>query len=311
MIILKTIEELASLKGPIVLAAGTFDGLHLGHQALIRRAMDEAAACGGTAVVMTFDRHPASVVRPDRAPKLLTLNESKIALLDRMEVPALLLLEFTPELASVPAEEFIESLVAASHPLRMICVGSQWSFGKGGRGTLTLLEQMGREKGNKGFSVIQIAPVQVHGSAISSTRIRTAIAAGDFAEATACLGRPYFLTGRVVEGAGLGVTIGFPTANLDVEGMQLPPNGVYAVKVSRGAATLRGVCNIGLRPTVDATATTPVVEVHLFDISEDLVGEELSLEFLQFLRGEEKFVGLEELKTQIARDCDTARSLEF
>jgi riboflavin kinase/FMN adenylyltransferase len=311
MKILRSIDELALLKGPIVLAAGTFDGLHLGHQALIRRAMDEAASCGGTAVVMTFDRHPASVVRPDRAPKLLTLNESKIALLDRMEVPALLLLEFTPELASVPAEEFIESLVAASHPLRMICVGSQWSFGKGGRGTLTLLEQMGREKGNKGFSVIQIAPVQVHGSAISSTRIRTAIAAGDFAEATACLGRPYFLTGRVVEGAGLGVTIGFPTANLDVEGMQLPPNGVYAVKVSRGAATLRGVCNIGLRPTVDATATTPVVEVHLFDISEDLVGEELSLEFLQFLRGEEKFVGLEELKTQIARDCDTARSLEF
>jgi len=309
--ILHSIDELASLKGPIVLAAGTFDGLHLGHQALIRRAMDEAASCGGTAVVLTFDRHPASVVRPDRAPKLLTLNQSKIALLDRMEVPALLLLEFTPELASVPAEEFIESLVAASHPLRMICVGSQWSFGKGGQGTLTLLEQMGREKGNKGFSVIQITPVQVHESAISSTRIRNAIAAGDFAEAQACLGRPFLLAGKVVKGAGLGATIGFPTANLDIEGMQLPPNGVYAVKVSRGAATLRGVCNIGLRPTVDATATTPVVEVHLFDISEDLVGEELSLEFLQFLRGEEKFVGLEELKTQIARDCDTARSLEF
>ena len=311
MKILHSIDELASLKGPIVLAAGTFDGLHLGHQALIRRAMDEAASCGGTAVVLTFDRHPASVVRPDRAPKLLTLNQSKIALLDRMEVPALLLLEFTPELASVPAEEFIESLVAASHPLRMICVGSQWSFGKGGQGTLTLLEQMGREKGNKGFSVIQITPVQVHESAISSTRIRNAIAAGDFAEAQACLGRPFLLAGKVVKGAGLGATIGFPTANLDIEGMQLPPNGVYAVKVSRGAATLRGVCNIGLRPTVDATATTPVVEVHLFDISEDLVGEELSLEFLQFLRGEEKFVGLEELKTQIARDCDTARSLEF
>ena len=311
MKILHSIDELASLKGPIVLAAGTFDGLHLGHQALIRRAMDEAASCGGTAVVLTFDRHPASVVRPDRAPKLLTLNQSKIALLDRMEVPALLLLEFTPELASVPAEEFIESLVAASHPLRMICVGSQWSFGKGGQGTLTLLEQIGREKGNKGFSVIQITPVQVHESAISSTRIRNAIAAGDFAEAQACLGRPFLLAGKVVKGAGLGATIGFPTANLDIEGMQLPPNGVYAVKVSRGAATLRGVCNIGLRPTVDATATTPVVEVHLFDISEDLVGEELSLEFLQFLRGEEKFVGLEELKTQIARDCDTARSLEF
>ena len=309
MKILHSIDELASLKGPIVLAAGTFDGLHLGHQALIRRAMDEAAACGGTAVVMTFDRHPASVVRPDRAPKLLTLNESKIALLDRMEVPALLLLEFTPELASVPAEEFIESLVAASHPLRMICVGSQWSFGKGGQGTLALLEQMGREKGNKGFCVIQIDPVQVHESAISSTRIRNAIVAGDFAEAQACLGRPFLLAGKVVKGAGLGATIGFPTANLDVEGMQLPPDGVYAVRVTTEGLQLTGVCNIGMRPTVETDSTKRTLEVHLFDVSRDFVGKELSVEFIKFLRAEQKFSGLEELKGQIARDCATARTL--
>lgn len=309
MIILKTIEELASLKGPIVLAAGTFDGLHLGHQALIRRAMDEAAACRGTAVVMTFDRHPASVVRPDRAPKLLTLNESKIALLDRMEVPALLLLEFTPELASVPAEEFIASLVAASHPLRMICVGSQWSFGKGGQGTLALLEQMGGEKGNMGFSVTQINPVEVHGSAISSTRIRNAIAASDFAEAKACLGRPFLLAGRVVKGAGLGATIGFPTANLDVEGMQLPPDGVYVVRVTTEGLQLSGVCNIGLRPTVDMDSTKRTVEVHLFDVSRDFVGKELSLEFVKFLRSERKFNGLDELQEQISRDCFEARKI--
>jgi riboflavin kinase/FMN adenylyltransferase len=308
MQILRSIDELSSLKGPIVLAAGTFDGLHLGHQALIRRAMDEAASCGGTAVVLTFDRHPASVVRPERAPKILTRNDQKISLLEGIGVIALLLLEFTPELASVPAEEFIDSLVAASHPLRMICVGSQWSFGKGGQGTLALLEQMGCEKGNKGFSVIQITPVQVHGSAISSTRIRNAIAAGDFVEATACLGRPYFLIGRVVKGAGLGVTIGFPTANLDVEEMQLPPDGVYAVRVTTEGLQLSGVCNIGVRPTVDTDSTKRTLEVHLFDVSRDFVGKEFSLEFVKFLRTEQKFSGLEELKAQIARDCSMARS---
>ena len=306
MQILRSIDELASLKGPIVLAAGTFDGLHLGHQALIHRAMDEAAVCGGTAVVMTFDRHPASVVRPDRAPKLLTLNESKIALLDRMEVPALLLLEFTPELASVSAEEFIASLVAQSHPLKMICVGSQWSFGKGGRGTLALLEQMGRELG---FSVTQIDPVEVHGSAISSTRIRNAITSGDFAEAKACLGRPFILEGRVVKGAGLGATIGFPTANLDVEGMQLPPDGVYAVTVTTEALLCSGVCNIGVRPTVDTASTKSTVEVHLFDVSQDFVGKELSMEFVKFLRSERKFNGLDELQEQISRDCFEARKI--
>lgn len=306
MIILKSIQELANLQGPIVLAAGTFDGLHLGHQALIRRAMDEAAACGGTAVVMTFDRHPASVVRPDRAPKLLTLNESKIALLDRMEVPALLLLEFTPELASVSAEEFIASLVAQSHPLRMICVGSQWSFGKGGRGTLTLLEQMGRELG---FSVTQINPVEVHGSAISSTRIRNAITSGDFAEAKACLGRPFLLVGKVVKGAGLGATIGFPTANLDIEGMQLPPDGVYAVTVTSEGLQFLGVCNIGLRPTVEKASTKRTVEIHLFDVSQDFVGNELSIEFIKFLRSERKFNGMDELREQISRDCLEARTI--
>ncbi|MCE9587534.1 MAG: bifunctional riboflavin kinase/FAD synthetase [Verrucomicrobia bacterium] len=307
MNILHSIKDLSTLKGPIVLAAGTFDGVHLGHQALIRRAMEEASACGGTAVVMTFDRHPASLLRPEKAPKLLTRNKQKIALLEGMEVSALLMLEFTRELAGVPARDFITSL-AASSPLHAICVGSQWSFGKGGEGNVDLLKELGAERT---FEVIQIDPVMAADSPISSTRIRKAIASGDFAEVEACLGRPFRLTGQVVRGAGLGATIGFPTANLDVDGMQLPPNGVYAVKVFRSSDLLNGVCNIGLRPTVDTSATTPTVEVHLFDCSADLVGEELSLEFVQFLRGEEKFAGLEELKTQIARDCDRARSFDF
>ena len=306
MKILDSIGELSGLKGPIVLAAGTFDGVHPGHQALIRRAMEEADDCGGTAVVMTFDRHPAALLRPQNAPSLLTSNREKIALLESMGVPVLLLLEFTQEFASIPARDFIMSLVASARPLRAICVGSQWSFGKGGEGTVPLLEELGREHG---FSVLRIKPVECGGAPISSTRIRKALSSGDFQEASACLGRPFLLTGKIITGAGLGATIGFPTANLESSGMQLPPDGVYAVKVRRAGSVVSGVCNVGLRPTVDPVASGRTVEVHLLDWSENLRGEELSLEFVAFLRPEKKFAGLKELKEQIARDCGQAREI--
>ena len=306
MIILKTIEELARLKGPIVLAAGTFDGVHLGHQALIRRAMEEAATCGGTAVVLTFDRHPASLLRPENAPKLLTRNQEKIALLEGMGVSALLMLEFTSELATVPAIDFITSLTDSCSPLHAICVGSQWSFGRGGEGNVDFLKKLSSARG---FVVIQIDPFKVGMDPISSTRIRTAITSGDLAQAVACLGRPFLLSGTVVSGAGLGATIGFPTANLDMEGMQLPPDGVYAVRVYHGSLVLCGVCNIGLRPTVDPSSKRRVVDVHLFDLAQNLVGEELSLEFVQYLRAEQKYSDIVALKEQISRDCQTAREL--
>jgi riboflavin kinase/FMN adenylyltransferase len=305
MRILRSIEELSSLKGPLFLAVGTFDGLHLGHQSLIHRAMNEARAAGGTAVVMTFDRHPASIIRPERVPKLLTTNETKISLLLGMNVPALLLLDFTPKLSGIMAEDFIDSLISASKQLSMICVGSEWSFGKGGEGNVSMLQQLGEKSG---FSVTRIDPVEAGGQVISSTRIRNAIAEGDFAQATLCLGRPWRLTGQVVTGAGLGATIGFPTANLAVQGMQLPPDGVYAVRIEYDGQSLSGVCNIGIRPTVDSNANRSV-EVHLFDVSADFVGKELSLEFVKFLRKEQKFPGLAELQAQISRDCDEARSV--
>jgi riboflavin kinase/FMN adenylyltransferase len=304
MKMLYSIEELAGLKGPIVLAAGTFDGLHLGHQALIRRAMQEASACGGTAVVLTFDRHPAALLRPEKTPKLLTRNNEKIALLEGMGVPTLLLLPFTSELAAVTAQNFIKELVSSASPLKAVCVGREWFFGKGGEGNVALLKELGVEHN---FSVIQIDPVMVEDSPISSTRIRTAIAVGDFLQAAACLGRPFLLMGSVVSGAGLGSKIGFPTANLDVNGMQLPPDGVYAAKVHDGETLHTGVVNIGVRPTVDPASTKRVVEAHLFGLSENLVGKDLSLEFVQFLRGEEKFSGLDALKTQIALDCQRAK----
>jgi len=268
--------------------------------------MQEASDCGGTAVVMTFDRHPAALLRPEKTPKFLTRNNEKIALLEGMGVQALLMLEFTRELAGVPARNFITSLVSSASPLRAVCVGREWFFGKGGEGNVALLKELGVEHN---FSVIQIDPVMVEDSPISSTRIRTAIAAGDFLQAAACLGRPFLLTGSVVSGAGLGSKIGFPTANLDVNGMQLPPDGVYAAKVHHGETLHAGVVNIGVRPTVDPASTKRVVEAHLFGLSENLVGTDLSLEFVQFLRGEEKFSSLDSLKTQITLDCERAKKL--
>ena len=268
--------------------------------------MQEASDCGGTAVVMTFDRHPAALLRPEKTPKFLTRNNEKIALLEGMGVQALLMIEFDRELAGVPARNFITSLVSSASPLRAVCVGREWFFGKGGEGNVALLKELGVEHN---FSVIQIDPVMVEDSPISSTRIRTAIAAGDFLQAAACLGRPFLLTGSVVSGAGLGSKIGFPTANFDVNAMQLPPDGVYAAKVHHGETLHAGVVNIGVRPTVDPASTKRVVEAHLFGLSENLVGTDLSLEFVQFLRGEEKFSSLDSLKTQITLDCERAKKL--
>jgi len=306
MKILRSIDELSSLNGPLVLAAGTFDGVHLGHQALILRAIHESLRVNGTAVVMTFDRHPASIVRPESTPKLLTTNESKLAFMERLGAPALLLLEFDKNMASMPAEDFIRNLSNASKPLHMICVGSQWSFGQGGAGNITLLKTLGQ---GFGFSVGGIEPIEIAGAPISSTRIRNAVACGNFPEANECLGRSFLLSGRVVTGKGLGATIGFPTANLDVVGMQLPPDGVYAVKIRDKARLYSGVANIGMRPTVNAASVTRTVEVHLFDFSENLVGTQLSVEFIRFMRGEQKFPDLSALTAQIALDCESARSL--
>ena len=306
MKILRSINELSSLKGPIVLAAGTFDGVHLGHQALILRAIQESLHVNGTAVVMTFDRHPASIVRPESTPKLLTTNASKLAFVERLGAPALLLLEFDQNMASMPAEDFIRNLSNASKPLHMICVGSQWSFGKGGAGNITLLKTLGHDLG---FSVGGIEPIEIAAAPISSTRIRNAVACGNFQEANECLGRSFLLSGRVVTGKGLGATIGFPTANLDVVGMQLPPDGVYAVKIHESENLYSGVANIGMRPTVDAASVKRTVEVHLFDFSKNLVGTELSVEFIQLLRSEQKFPDLSALTAHIARDCEAARSL--
>jgi riboflavin kinase/FMN adenylyltransferase len=303
MRILHSIAELKALPGPLFLAIGVFDGVHLGHQAVINRAIQDAAAHNGRAVVVTFDPHPIRVLRPDLAPLLLTATKHKAELIAKLGVTALLIIPFTKEFAALEARDFIHELYSASQPLRGIYVGHQWSFGHRRSGNLDLLQRLGDEWG---FDEVGIPAVEMDGIVVSSTAIRHAVASGELAKAARLLGRPYTVQGTVVEGKKLGRTLGFPTANLGVHNEQLPPDGVYAVATSWNGEMLAGVLNIGLRPTV-AEGLARTIEVHLLDFSGDLYGQDLEITFQEYLRGEKKFAGLEALQTQIAEDVANTR----
>lgn len=299
MDVLHSIGELSGVPGPVHLAIGVFDGVHIGHQAVIRASMAQSA---GTAVVVTFDPHPARVLRPDRAPLMLTSTRHKLAILSRLGVPQALVLAFDAQLAGTEAEEFVRQLEAACRPLGSIAVGEDWTFGYRARGSVALLRSLG-------LTVHAVAPVEVEGVAARSTGVRTALEVGDLAGAARLLGRPPTVLGRVVGGRQLGRRIGFRTANLDLENEQLPPNGVYAVRATLDQRPLAGVANLGLRPSVESGELERRLEVHLFDFSEQIYGRDLEVEWTAFLRPERTFPSLEALTAQIAQDAAEARRL--
>lgn len=306
MITLNSIDQLSSLPGPVALAIGVFDGVHLGHQEVIRSACEHAGQHGGTAVVMTFDPHPMRVLRPDLAPRMLCCTRHKTQILDRLGVPCTLVCPFDAARSQTPAEEFIRELAAACRPLGFISVGLTWKFGQGGRGNIHLLTDLGSELG---FSVYGVPPVTIDGEVVSSTLIREAVNAGDFSRAALLLGREYTVFGNVVEGHRLGRQIGFPTANLNVAFEQFPPAGVYAVRVLHRGEWLAGVANLGTRPTVAPENRAPTLEVHLFDWDQDLYGQDLEVLFVRHLRTEKRFSGVAELRAQIEADAGQARRI--
>lgn len=303
MITLNSIDQLSSLPGPVALAIGVFDGVHLGHQEVIRSACEHATQHGGTAVVMTFDPHPMRVLRPDLAPRMLCCTRHKTQILDRLSVPCTLVCPFDGARAQTPAGDFIRELAAACRPLGFISVGLTWKFGQGGKGNIHLLTDLGSELG---FSVYGVPPVTIDGEVVSSTLIREAVNAGDFSRAALLLGREYTVFGTVVEGRQLGRQIGFPTANLQVAFEQFPPAGVYAVRVLREGEWLPGVANLGTRPTIAPENRTRTLEVHLFDWSQDLYGQDLEVLFVRHLRPERKFNDIAELRSQIESDASHA-----
>ncbi len=304
MEVLRSIPELGALRGPVFAAIGVFDGVHLGHQAVISTSAKAARAAGGTPVVITFDPHPVKVLRPENAPHLLTATQHKIALIRGLGVEHLLVVHFDREFAQTPPEEFVRQLVEHAQPLRQICVGHEWSFGKNRAGNLALLKKLGAEHD---FEVIGIQPVAVNGAVVSSTSIRAAVEQGDFAKATEMLGREYTILGTVKKGAQLGRELGFPTANLSAHSEQFPPNGVYAAEAILGGRTMRGVVNLGYRPTIEAAKPERLLELHLFELHEEIYGEDVEVRFVRYLRAEQKFSSLDELKAQIARDVEAAR----
>lgn len=306
MRILHAIPELSSLPGPLFLAIGVFDGIHLGHRAVIERAVQDATRAGGTAAVVTFDPHPMRVLRgAENAPRLLTSTQHKLQLLKALGIRHLLVIPFTPEFAGTPPEEFVRQLSQACRPLREICVGHAWSFGKGRAGNLDLLKRLGDELG---FDEVGIPAVEVDGEIVSSTLIRATVEAGDLTKAAKLLGRPFTILGTVQHGDHLGRTLGFPTANLSAHNEQFPPNGVYAVEARLHGKTFPGVVNIGVRPTVHAPGGARLLELHLFDFNENLYGQDIEVDFRSYLRSEQKFPNLDALKAQIA--CDVIKAKE-
>lgn len=304
MQILRSVPELSHLPGPLFLAIGVFDGVHLGHQAVISTSAEHARAENGTLVVVTFDPHPEKVLRPEKAPHLLTATAHKIALIRRLGVRHLLIIAFDPQFAATEPEDFVQQLVQHSKPLREICVGHEWSFGKSRRGNLQLLTKLGT---NFDFNVVGIRPVTVNGEIVSSTAIRRAVAAGDLKKAAAMLGRDYTILGTVVRGDDLGKKIGFPTANLSAHSEQFPPDGVYFAEAKLEGVVYPGVVNLGYRPTVSNSKSDRVLEIHLLDFKREIYGRDLELRFVRYLRPEKKFENVDALVRQIERDVQQAR----
>ncbi|HEY8394782.1 MAG TPA: bifunctional riboflavin kinase/FAD synthetase [Thermaerobacter sp.] len=290
---------------PSHVAIGTFDGVHRGHQALLRGAVTAARAQGGRAVALTFDPHPLAVLAPDRLPPLLATLEDRLALFTWAGIDAAVVARFDPGLAQVEARDFARRVLAGRLRARTVFVGFNFRFGRGGLGSAADLERWGPELG---FRAHVVPPVRVDRRPVSSTWIRQLLEAGDVAGAAAALGRLYSLPGVVRPGEGRGAQIGFPTANVHLpEGLVLPAEGVYAVWVAWRGRLWPGVANVGRRPTFGGGELR--LEVHLLDVNEVLYGETLRVGFVRRLREERRFRGPGELAAQIRQDVAAARDL--
>jgi len=304
---LHSISELSRLPGPIFLAIGVFDGVHRGHQAVISTSAEHAQSASGTPVVVTFDPHPMKVLRPKDAPHLLTATQHKIKLIRDVGVRHLLIIKFDKTFAATAPEDFVHQLVTHSRPLREICVGHEWSFGKARRGNLALLRKLGAQFD---FEVVGIPAVTLeNGELVSSTAIRHAVETGDLERAAGMLGREYTILGTVVQGEHLGKKIGFPTANLSAHSEQFPPNGVYFAQATLNGIIYPGVINLGYRPTVSSDKTERVLEIYLLDFDHDIYGQDVEVRFVRYLRPEQKFENVDGLARQIAFDVQQARRL--
>ena len=306
MQLVRGLTNLASDPHGAAVAIGNFDGVHLGHQALIRAAAAQGARSGAKRVVLTFDPHPREFLDPAGAPPRLMRVTEKCLALEALGVECLVVMRFDERLRQLEAGDFIRRVLVDALRARHVVVGEGFRFGRGRAGTVTSLRAAGAAAG---FEVLTVPAVELDGERVSSTRVRTALAAGDLATAGRLLGRRYALCGRVITGARLGRTLGFATVNMRLHRPRLPLTGIFAVQVQGvgGREYTDGVASLGTRPTVDGVE--PLLEVHLFDYSGDLYGRRLSVEFVAKLRDEERFASLEALTEQMHRDAARAREI--
>jgi len=304
MNIIRTANELKVDGKKVCLAIGFFDGVHLGHQQIIRQTITDARQHNGVAIALTFDRHPNTVVAPDKVPPLVYSLPQKLRAIGSLGADALLLIPFDKAFSEQAAEDFVRNLVRDLGKIHSICVGADFVFGHKRAGDVTLLKKLGAELR---FNVHGLAAVALDGKTVSSTRIRKAIQQGDIDAASQMLGRPYAIAGKVAAGDRIGQRLGFPTANLDVSGRALPPNGVYAGCTKWKGSFYPVALNIGTRPTVAKDTRELRVEAHLLDFKGDLYDEELEVELGEKLRDECRFDSPVELQNQIAMDVAKVR----
>jgi len=303
--LIRGIEGIRDAHCGAVVTVGNFDGVHYGHQKIIETVTGMAGEMGARSMAITFDPHPIKVIAPERAPRLLTDTEEKARLLRHYGIDDVLVIDFTRQFASMKPEGFVHDILVNRLCAKAVVVGSGYSFGKARRGTTDFLRRQG---GKYGFGVRVVRNVSLLKKVVSSTRIRVVIGNGNVSKATVLLGRPYMVKGTVVTGAGRGARIlKTPTANFLTKAEVIPRDGVYAVRVRLGGKLLDGVANLGNNPTFRGADRS--YEVHLLDFSENLVGDEIEVRFIERLRGEVKFPSPEALMEQIRLDIDNARDV--
>jgi riboflavin kinase / FMN adenylyltransferase len=293
------------LQRPTVLTLGVFDGLHLGHQAIVRTVVERALLSGATPTLITFDPHPRQVLKPETAPPLLQTFNQKMEGLRLLGLQQVLVLDFTPELAALSAEEFTQRFICDALQAREVYLGKGFAFGHGRRGNIELLLRLSQQLG---FYAAEVPEVQLRKHRISSTLVRRLLQGGKVNLARRMLGRPYGIEGQVTRGHGVGKQLLYPTANLEVHNRVLPLDGVYVTLTLVDGVWRRSVTNIGKRPTFGGGVESKV-ETHLIDFDSDLYEQTIRVRVLHRLRGEQKFSGIEELKAQIGRD--RARAIRY
>lgn len=303
MIVINSLEEINNIP-PCSIALGNFDGVHMGHRALISQAVAKAKELGIKSAVFTFSNHPKNLFAGKTVVKNIIYQEEKAALIEKLDVDYLFNIEFTQDIAKMNPMKFIDDLLVDKMNIREAFCGFNYRFGYQAAGNPDILRKRGLVKG---FNVNEIGPVTIDGDVVSSTLIRGLIRAGDVEECEKFLGRKYSVGGEVVVGNRLGRTIGFPTSNIMIdENMVTPPNGVYITKCIYNGQVYDSVTNVGVKPTIGVFKKN--METHIFDFNKELYGKHIQVVFLKMTRDEVKFHSVEELSAQIVKDCEQAKA---